>query len=267
MQVAFFLDGSKGKVFCTGFVDPNAEKTRKCVLLVPPFAEEMNKTRHFYSRLSHRIRDEGCDVLMVDLFGTGDSEGSFEETSIDLWRTDLDNAIAYLQPYGELNLVGLRFGALLAADAAQRHAVSKLILLHPQISGVKQLDEVLRLSIASALVSGGQRERIPQLRQRLANGESLELAGYDVTAQLACGMDALDLEQTVPDTTSGVYWYEVLSDPGLDARSDAERIARKWEQSGIGLHFDTVACAPFWATRETTSCLELIDALPRILGE
>jgi hypothetical protein len=46
---------------------------------VPPFAEEMNKSRRMIAEVGRRLEGSGVGMLLVDLFGTGDSEGEFAQ--------------------------------------------------------------------------------------------------------------------------------------------------------------------------------------------
>ncbi|MGB5199893.1 MAG: alpha/beta hydrolase, partial [Sedimenticolaceae bacterium] len=167
MREAFFLDGQAGRIFCTGVRHPSdwQEGRRSAALICPPFAEEMNKARHVSAALCRALAQSGCDVLVPDLFGTGDSEGDFGDATLEVWRADIDAAIAHLDSPTSLHLIGLRAGALLAADAALRHQTKSLVLLHPQVDGRQQLTQFLRLRVAAGLMGDGEKESVSELRQ------------------------------------------------------------------------------------------------------
>ena len=65
MYTAFFLDGQQGRLFCTGVVHEIA--ARRQFLILPPFAEEMNKSRHILSAMVRALGNAGHDVLLPDL--------------------------------------------------------------------------------------------------------------------------------------------------------------------------------------------------------
>ena len=170
--------------FCTGFLHEQREQQRRKFLLIAPFAEELNKSRHVLAALCLALGERGHDVLMPDLYGTGDSAGDFGDATLEIWRRDLDNSIAHLEPGDRLELIGMRTGALLAADAVQRHAVRSLTLLHPVATGRQQLNQMLRLRLAGGLTGEGEKETASQLRHRLAQDEGLEVAGYRLSGRL-----------------------------------------------------------------------------------
>ena len=49
--------------------------TGECTLVVPPFAEEMNKSRRLITYFSQHARRQGRGTLCIDLSGNGASEG------------------------------------------------------------------------------------------------------------------------------------------------------------------------------------------------
>jgi len=74
----FFLDGPAGRIFA---ILRAASDARHAVLIIPPFGEEMNKSRRQFTEVAQRLVGNGFAVLVVDLYGTGDSEGEFSEAS------------------------------------------------------------------------------------------------------------------------------------------------------------------------------------------
>ena len=55
MRSAFFLDGVAGSLFCIGTLHAHDQELRRKILIVPPFAEEMNKSRHVLAALSEGL--------------------------------------------------------------------------------------------------------------------------------------------------------------------------------------------------------------------
>jgi exosortase A-associated hydrolase 2 len=259
MPLAFFLDGVAGKLFCTGSLHELGQNPRRKVLIVPPFAEEMNKSRHVLAALAAAIGDAGHDVLMPDLFGTGDSAGDFSEATLATWRADLDVAIERLDPAGALELIGLRAGALLAADVTGRHEVKSMTLLQPLVDGKQQLTQMLRLRLAGGLMGGGEKETTSQLKQRLASGECLEIAGYGLSGQLAADLETLALAKCPPADVAQVHWIEVVPEPGRMLMPVSQKVIDGWRDNGVVVDSTVAVCDQFWATQEIAPCRGIID--------
>ena len=265
MRSAFFLEGSAGSLFCTAVLHPRESAQRRKFLIIQPFAEEMNKSRHVLAALSVVLGEAGHDVLMPDLFGTGDSAGELNAATMDIWRADLDAAIERLGVGGDLELIGLRAGGLLAADTATRHDTRTLTLLHPLHHGRQQLTQMLRLRLAGGLTSGGKQETMAHLKQRLAEGECLEIGGYGLSGRLADDLEKLSLGQQTPPYETCVNWVEVAKQAERPLMPASLEIIHGWRDSGISVNSSVAAGDQFWATQEIVGCPELIREAARHL--
>ena len=85
---ASFLRSGKHTVMLTEYI-PLGNSIQKHLLLICPFAEEMNKSRHIYSLLARQLCLSGIACYLLDYRGTGDSSGDFGEATIDKWLEDL----------------------------------------------------------------------------------------------------------------------------------------------------------------------------------
>lgn len=268
MRTAFFARSVAGRIFCTGALsDAPSAAARRRMLVVPPFAEEMNKSRHVLAAIVRAAADAGSEVLMPDLYGTGDSEGDFGDATIDIWRSDLDAAVARMQSESPLDVVALRAGALLAADLAARHAVRSLTLLQPVSEGRQQLTQMLRLRLAAGLMGGGEKETAAQLRQRLADGEFLEVAGYRLSGELASGMESLALLQMPAGAVEQVNWIELAPQADRPLMPVSQRIVDQWRASGIAVNSTVMVCDQFWATQEIARCPAIAQRVMNLLGD
>ncbi len=166
------------------------------VLLVHPFMEERQDAHPFLRSISIALRARGFASLRPDLYGCGDSEGDWSDATVDHWLDDLAAAAAHLRREAGVRhvaLVGLRYGAALAAAAAPRVEANALCLIAPVLRGREYVMEVLRAYIAAEMVlnkkAGVSRD---VLMQRLDEGASVNLFGYDFTPAQRDGMLALD---------------------------------------------------------------------------
>src|SRR5688500_5815022 len=69
--------------------EPAGGTVRGVVLLLPPFAEEMNKSRRMCALLARGLAADGWRVVRIDLLGCGDSAGSLRDASWEQWCDDL----------------------------------------------------------------------------------------------------------------------------------------------------------------------------------
>ena len=187
-----FIDSKSGKILVTRFT-PDLDENPPLLLIIPPLAEEMNKSRRMLAKMAKLACQEGYEVILPDLYGTGDSQGDFADASWDSWISDLSASMGpgYSGNSSELNILALRGGALLVPECLQRHqyTINRLILWHPVISGDLWLTQFLRLRLAASMVSDrGSKETVKDLKELLNAGESLEVAGYELSSDLAQGI-------------------------------------------------------------------------------
>ena len=235
---------------------------RAAVLYLHPFAEEMNRARRMAALQARALAANGVAVLQIDLHGCGDSSGDFADASWDGWLDDVASASDWLRARCgvPVTLWGLRLGALLALAHAQRDpAVAALLLWQPVLSGAAHLNQFLRLRVAgdmlgNAASAGGT----AALRAALANGETIEVAGYWLSPALALGIEAADAVAMTPHCP--VHWIEFAASPERAAAPASARLAEAWRAGGVALDLQQLVGEPFWATQEITTCPALIAA-------
>lgn len=258
---AFYLPAASGQRFCV-FHRPDARiDVRGAVVFVHPFAEEMNKSRRMAALQAKAMARAGFAVLQVDLLGCGDSSGDFGDASWEAWIEDVVVASGWLQQQYDvpLWLWGLRTGALVACDAAARTGTpSHLLLWQPVVSGKQFLQQFLRLKVAGEMLGGDGKGVMERLRDQLARGESVEIAGYLLSPAMASGLEKAEL--LPPPNCRQVEWFEVSAKvDGSLSPIGATRIA-KWRSAEHDARA-TLVCGPaFWQTAEIAECPQLIGA-------
>ena len=115
----FFLDTPRGPMFAVHRQPADAAALRGHVLVVAGFNEEMNRCRSMLTLLAEHLAALGFGTLVIDLHGTGDSAGGYVDGRWEAWRDDIALARAWLdaRPGGCVALLGVRLGAMLAAEA------------------------------------------------------------------------------------------------------------------------------------------------------
>jgi exosortase A-associated hydrolase 2 len=263
---AFFLDGTAGRLFCV--YRPGQSRSRPAgapapvVLVLPAFAEEMNKTRRMLSLFAQQAQAAGIGTLIPDLYGTGDSEGDFGEATVERWTDDLGRAAQWLEARttAPLSVLAVRNGALLANLLPARRPGGSLVLWQPVASGRVHANQFLRLRLAGELLAGGGQVDSAALRQELEREGRLEIAGYEVSAALLRGLESLELKQLVPGRYGAIRAFEVgaLQPPVVSPA--LERVLAGWRRDGGDVAGAVVNGDPFWGTTEIATVPALVTA-------
>jgi exosortase A-associated hydrolase 2 len=265
---SFFLDGQRGALF--GLLHRPHTLAQGTVLIVPPFAEEMNKSRRMFTLLAGALAQHGFGTMVFDLYGTGDSSGDFADARWSDWCHDLTCAVSWLTEHVGPNysLLGVRLGALLALDTLRGPLAARpnrLLLWQPVVSGQQYLRQFLRLRIAAGMNSEGTgRESASELRAQWDSGGSLEIAGYEVAAELAKALDELTLAGLVGPDELSIDWFEIVSNNPQPSPASTRAVAAA-TAAGAVVDLTCVAGQPFWTLQEITVVPELIDATCTVL--
>lgn len=268
---AFFLDAAPGKRFCIYHAPYPENACRGAFVYVHPFAEEMNRSRQMAATQARAFADMGFGVLLIDLFGCGDSTGEFGDARWEIWKADLAVAKQWLEDRlsTRIGLWGIRLGALLALDFARsvQSEVGSLILWQPVISGKSFVTQFLRLRIASDLLTDGTKAAGTQaMRIAMRAGEIFEIAGYDIAPALACAIDAQDAAALWVNA-SPVHWFDIVRTVDNAMPPATAEVIGEWRRHGVDLHHTTLVGLPFWATQELSECPELIAKTTAIFSD
>ena len=264
---AFFLDCQPGRRFCLYY--PPQGQARGAVLHVPAHAEEMNKSRRMVARQARMLAAQGIGVLQLDLFGCGDSDGLSGEARWEIWRQDVLRAMGWLRAQDDqpLSLWGLRLGGLLALDVAQeRDDLTSVLLWQPVTEGAAYLTQFLRLRLAAdMLASSSSAGNTDALREVLAGGASLDIAGYTITPALAKAIDHAALG-TMSAPACPVHWLDLAPQAGRAMAPGRAAVATRLAESGWMLDTAVVHGPAFWSSQEITEAPALLDATMALLG-
>lgn len=278
--VAFFLPAASsesGQRFCL-FYPAQGDVVRGMVLYIHPFAEEMNKARRMAALQMRALARAGFDVLQIDLLGCGDSSGDFGDATWQSWVSDAVQGCRWLRNRRNTHQVvlgnpplwlwGLRAGCLLAVAAATRiNGECNFLFWQPPPSGKPLLQQFLRLKVAGDMLGGQAKGAMEAVRQQLAGGSPVEVAGYMLSPGLALGLEQAVL---VPPASQGqarrLEWFELSTreDAGLSPIS-AKTIAQ-WQQSGFAARSHVARGHAFWQTSEIEEVPALIAATTATLS-
>jgi pimeloyl-ACP methyl ester carboxylesterase len=161
------------------------------VVLCKPFGYEMLCAHRAIRHLAERLAGAGFPTVRLDVDGTGDSSGTDTDPDrFSAWLSSIEAAVHSLERNGlrRIALIGIRFGALLAAEYAKRQPVDTLVLVAPPASGRAYLRE---LRAFQALRVG----LTPQTTDQPPGVE--EVVGFVLTADTASQIQAANLSDQV----------------------------------------------------------------------
>ncbi len=267
----FFLQGSAGKLFSLYFSPGQGMRPERFVLFFPPFAEELNKSRRMISLQARRFAAMGYGVLVVDCYGTGDSEGDFGDASWLIWQQDVTAVAEWLAQQGAKRIIlwGLRFGALMAMHAAPlfQDKLDRILLWQPVIRGDQLMTQFLRLRLAADMMGAGSKVTVRELRDQLATGNRVEVAGYTLAPGLVKGIDGLKLQDFGATGLPSVEWLEVVSSAEQAIGPASQKVLDIWRMGEMSVNAGTVVGEPFWVTPEIATLPLLLEKTSDILQE
>lgn len=241
------------------------------VVYIHPFAEEMNKSRRMAAQQSRALAQAGFAVLQIDLSGSGDSSGDFGDATWANWASDVVAGCQWLrQRYAPVAgaaelpfwLWGLRAGCLLAVDAANQLDVPcNFLFWQAPAAGRPLLQQFFRLKVAGDMLSGQSKGVMDALRQQLAHGQSVEIAGYMLSAGIAAGMEQATLiPHECRSTKQRLVWLDLSTREDATLSPIATQSIAQWQQAGYTVNSQVVQGPAFWQTTEIEDAPVLIAA-------
>lgn len=265
MMESFFLDTPYGRLFAVYHRPAKQQLVRGHILCVPPFAEEMNRCRSMITLQAQAFAQIGVGTLLVDLYGTGDSAGEYRDAQWSLWLQNIRASAAWLadQPGGCLALWGIRLGVMLAAESL-RLAVAPgagLLAWQPVADGQTHLTQFLRIRLAAQM----DRPHLPKettasLRQQLAAGQFVEVAGYEIHPQLAAALDAARLHDRITPPETRILWIEQAGSNAPQLSPANQKVVNAWRNVGLAPEIRLFAGTAFWQHYERAIAPDAIAA-------
>lgn len=262
-----YLNSGRGRIFAL-FTPPADNK--EVLLFLPSFGEELNRCRVMVAMQARKLAALGYGCLLIDYYGTGDSQGDFSETDWQTWHDNAETAYRWLidQGHQRIGLWGLRLGAILAAEMAQYYpdGFTRLLLWQPVLDGKTFLTQFMRIRLAMLMDRNEPKETTQQMRDYLQQGHHLEVAGYLLSPQFATEIDSkklVDYTQIGPNIP--VDWFEAITEPGATLLPACEKVTQAWLQQGLKLTVHTYTGPFFWQLHERELTPELLKQTTDLL--
>jgi len=211
---------------------PDDSRARGGAVLCSPIGRDHLQSHYAIRRLAVRLEAAGLCALRFEYDGTGDSAGAGTDPGrVVAWLRSVNAAVEVLREAGvsHVALVGMRFGATLAAEAAAHDgAVDELVLWDPTPSGRTFLSEQRMLA---ALWLGTLRDR---------HDGSAEIPGLLLTAETVDRLRELRIDGS--------------------ARHLANKVLVLTRSGEVDPRLQEVLAVPHVEWAEATGQAELIDA-------
>lgn len=260
----FFLPSPEGTLFAVHHRPAPAARVRGHMLCIAPFNEEMNRCRSMITQQAQAWASFGIGTLLLDLLGTGDSAGGFDEARWPIWLNNLRQAKAWLdeQPGGCIGLWGIRLGAILGAELHSTLADPRLalILWQPVLDGKVHMTQFMRVKIAAQMDRTDlPKETTGSMRAALSAGRPIEVAGYAMAPELVNAIDASRLSAHPLAAGTRVLWLEHLA-PDQSEVSPASRLAlAQWPGPDCACSVETFTGPAFWQVHERVLAPQAVE--------
>ena len=261
----FFLDDQGCKLFAVYYQPPAKQQVEKIIIHIPAFADEMNKARRMVSSQAREFAKQGYGVLVLDLFGTGDSEGSFSEATWAIWKQNIKAAYTWACQQGatSVSLWSLRSGALLAMDfVAESHAkINTLLAWQPVLNGELFIMQFLRLRVAAAMMDKqAPQEKTADLKQQLLDGSAVEVAGYLLNSKLVTPLIGLSVNDMSLSTITRIRFFELVTSEDKPVTAITTHFIEDRCNKNQDASFTKVVGSAFWSAQEIVEVPELLSA-------
>lgn len=120
MQEKIYFENGNGLKLCGVLSNPAGDVNRPVVILCHGFPSD--KGSFTGVALEKTLNENNIATLCLDFFGSGESEGKFEDITISEWIANIFSAVAYLKSLGyvKIGLVGSSSGGGAAIMAAAK---------------------------------------------------------------------------------------------------------------------------------------------------
>ena len=183
-ESAFFFPHANYQLF--GFLHKPKKGHRDVgIVFCAPFGEEKQESHRTMVNFARLLAQSGFYVLRFDYYGTGDSQGEWQEATWESHLSDISSSFELLRSQGckQIGLLGLRLGGTLARFFADQNPIASFLVLWEPIINVREyLFECMRANLTTQMTQYGKIEvNREQLLAGLEQGVPVNLSGYLLT--------------------------------------------------------------------------------------
>ncbi len=257
MLTGHFISSPQGKLFITQFGEVTGDTA---ILCLPSITEEMNLARAVIAKQAQGFAAKGVPCFVLDYYGTGDSEGEFENANAEIWLENLIAAGEFIQQQGITKIIlwGIRFGALLVLSHQeilhQHLPIIKQVLWKPVTNGKLFAGQFLRIKQANAMMNKDSSTELGEKinwREHILAGNNVEVAGYLLSKAMLQSMESLQISKDF-QPLSPLDWFELAA---KEPTPLTKRLSAPWGEDVAKVHcFD---CPPFGKCQRCSPCQSL----------
>jgi len=224
----------------------------RAIVMCHPLGEEKLWSQRVFVNFARDMAAAGYAVMRFDFRGEGDSDRCFEQSDLETRIEDTSLAIDTVRQLNrsltEITLLGLRFGAIVAAmTATRRSEVSRLVLWDAISDGAAYMQSVLRLNLMYQMAQHRKiNENREALAARLAGGGTVNIEGYEMSEPLFRQASEFGLRRELAPFHGQALLVQVNQDDG-PIRSDLAELS----STVRGCRVETVSEEPFWREIKT----------------
>lgn len=215
--------------------EPDANKPIKLnqhkigLVFCHPFAEEKLIAHRVMVNLARGLTEEGIFCLRFDEMGHGDSEGNFEDSTIETRLSDIRCAVDFLinqTGVEKICLLGVRFGATLAAlTCADNTKIDALILISPLVEGKSYIEQCLRSNLTTQMMT--YKKIIKDRNQLIADlmaGHPVNIDGYLLSKSLYQQIESINLLNSTVQFPQNILLLQIAKDEKQPFEKNLEKL-------------------------------------------
>lgn len=258
MDPAFF--GDKDRPLYGVYHAPLCQApTDIAVLICNPILQEYIRSHRALRQLADQLAKAGCHVFRFDYFATGDSAGELDEASLEIWQQNIqqaENELRDLSGVRKISLLGLRFGATLAALHESTN-IRQLLLWDPVVNGAEYLQQLAEMHSQMLL----DPDRFPEPRQQEANPAATEVLGFSVHESLYNQIKQCDLPGHASFSAKKIH---ILAQ---QERNTYRSLYEYLQEKGCAVEFSTAAGNDDWDDLERIEDMLMASEISRKIVE
>ena len=231
----------------------------QAVIFVPPFAEEMNRSKRMYVLCARLLADAGIHSICFDFAGTGDSSGEWGEFNYAAWENNLVDVYRLAQKFSsKISLVCLRDSALISLNLIKQSEIQidRCVLWDPVDNGEALVRQLIRMKIAAAMAGDLKKITTQEVLDEIEQSGFLEVGGYHVSSVLLETIKSKKINDYIEAalTSTDLHWMTT----GKSSNNSKPQLPVCLSKSNIDEHLlarlnlHAVNDVKFWMQQEVT---------------
>lgn len=223
-------------------------------VIIHPFAEEKILSYRGLLDLAAKLSECGITCLRFDFMGHGDSEGAFEDSTMQSRIDNINDAIEFFMEETGIDniiLIGFRFGATLGMLAANSNEkIRRLVMMAPIINGEKYIKTLLRSNLSYQMATFKKIIKTrEQLIEDLTSGTAVNIDGYLISQAIyeqMCSIDLCDIDKYDIDETLIIH----MSKFGSNIPKEYCQFIELLKTNNVSTTIETLNDPNVWKTSE-----------------